>query len=108
MERHASDQGEAHSALHSWRVRVSGRVQGVYYRAWTQETARRLGIRGWVRNEADGAVTALLQHEERAQLLDMLERMRSGPPAAEVLGLDVERLPDLRDVHTGFEITRPQ
>lgn len=94
------------AALHSWRVRVSGRVQGVYYRAWTQETARRLGIHGWVRNEADGAVSALLQHDDPAQLEDMLQRMRSGPPAAEVLGLEVERLADYSEIHSNFEVTR--
>ncbi len=87
-------------------MRVSGRVQGVYFRAWTQDTARRLGIRGWVRNEPDGAVLALLQHEDPAQLQDMLDRMRSGPPAAEVLNLSQEELADYPEAHGGFDILR--
>ena len=42
------------------RVRIAGRVQGVNFRAWTRDEAERLGLDGWVRNEADGSVTALL------------------------------------------------
>jgi acylphosphatase len=42
------------------RVRVTGRVQGVAYRAWAADAARGLGLSGWVRNEDDGSVTALL------------------------------------------------
>lgn len=105
MDLRDADVGEMPGGLLTWRVRVSGRVQGVYFRAWTQETARRLGIRGWVRNEPDGAVSALLQHQQRAQLEDMLERMRGGPTAAEVLGLQLEELRDYTATHQGFEIT---
>ncbi|MCC7479265.1 acylphosphatase [bacterium] len=92
--------------LHSWRVRVSGRVQGVYFRAWTQDTARRLGIRGWVRNEPDGSVLALLQHELQAQLAEMERQMRSGPPAAAVLNLEREELADCSERCSGFEVRR--
>ncbi len=65
------------------RVTVHGRVQGVFYRDWTVETARTLGLAGWVRNEADGTVAALLEGELGA-LDQMVERMRRGPPAAQV------------------------
>ncbi|HRO12854.1 MAG TPA: acylphosphatase, partial [Amaricoccus sp.] len=42
------------------RVRVTGRVQGVWYRGWTEDEATRRGLRGWVRNEPDGSVAAVL------------------------------------------------
>jgi acylphosphatase len=65
------------------RVRVSGHVQGVFFRAWTRERARELGVTGWVRNCRDGSVEAHLEGPEAAvdQLISML---RHGPPAAEV------------------------
>lgn len=65
------------------RVRVTGRVQGVCYRAWTESTARALGLSGWVRNRRYGAVEALFSGAaDRVE--EMLERCRSGPPAATV------------------------
>jgi acylphosphatase len=64
-------------------VRVRGRVQGVYYRASTQETAVRLGLCGWVRNCPDGSVE-LVAEGSPEQLEQLLEWCRRGPPAARV------------------------
>ena len=69
------------------RVTVHGRVQGVFYRNWTVDNARELGLTGWVRNEADGTVSALLQGDA-ATVRQMVERMRDGPPAARVERID--------------------
>lgn len=67
---------------------VSGRVQGVFFRAATQETARRLGITGWVRNTADGRVELIACGETEA--LAALERfLWQGPPQARVEGVAV-------------------
>jgi acylphosphatase len=74
------------------RARISGRVQGVWYRGWTVETAHRLGLEGWVRNRADGSVEALFHGAEGA-VNAMLELCRQGPPAARVDRLDVETAP---------------
>jgi acylphosphatase len=64
-------------------VGVTGRVQGVVFRAWMREQADDLGVTGWVRNCPDGRVDAHIEGEEAAveQLVQLLHR---GPPAAEV------------------------
>jgi acylphosphatase len=70
-------------------VRVTGRVQGVNFRAWTQGEARKLGLAGWVRNEADGSVAAFLFGPGDA-VDSMIERLHVGPPAAQVADVEVE------------------
>ena len=65
------------------RVRVTGRVQGVWFRAWTKEQATGLGIAGWVRNCDDGAVEAHIEGEQGA-VEQLVERMRRGPLGARV------------------------
>lgn len=62
-------------------VRVTGRVQGVGYRAWTRAAALALGLRGWVRNRGDGSVEAWLAGPEEA-VRAMLTAMGEGPGAA--------------------------
>jgi len=64
-------------------VEVSGRVQGVFFRAWTVEQAERLKVNGWVQNCADGSVEAHLEGEEPAVnwLIDLIG---DGPPSARV------------------------
>jgi acylphosphatase len=70
------------------RVLITGRVQGVAYRAWTERTALGLGLDGWVRNRRDGAVEALFSGPP-GRVDDMLRRCRQGPPAANVTGISV-------------------
>lgn len=71
---------------------VSGRVQGVFFRATTQETARRLGLTGWVRNVADGRVELVACGE--AQPLAALEHwLWQGPPHARVESVTVSEVP---------------
>ena len=64
-------------------VRVTGRVQGVAYRAWTRAVAASRGIRGWVRNRDDGSVEAVLAGPEDA-VKAMIAAMSEGPGAARV------------------------
>ena len=71
------------------KLRIHGRVQGVWYRGWSVETARGLGLRGWVRNRGDGSVEMLV-HGEKEAVRRMLEHCREGPPAARVERIDVE------------------
>ena len=64
-------------------ARVSGRVQGVSFRWYTQEQARSLGVTGWVRNEPDGSV--LLHAEGEPEAVDaLLAWCQEGPPSARV------------------------
>lgn len=72
-------------------VRVSGRVQGVYYRAFTQERAISLGVKGWVRNVPGGGVEAVLEGE-RKQVGELLKAMKSGPTGSLVLGMELSEL----------------
>ena len=65
------------------RLVLHGRVQGVFYRDWTVETARRFGLAGWVRNRPNGTVEAQLEGSE-TKVAEMIEAMRSGPPRARV------------------------
>ncbi|MBL8701120.1 MAG: acylphosphatase [Alphaproteobacteria bacterium] len=69
-------------------VFVAGRVQGVGYRAWTEATARELGLDGWVRNRADGRVEALFAGAPAA-IDGMLQACRRGPRLARVDGMSI-------------------
>jgi len=70
------------------RVRIAGRVQGVGFRYWTEETACGLGLAGWVRNRRDGSVEAVLQGSPDA-VEAVLDACRAGPPASRVARLDI-------------------
>ncbi len=77
----------------SVRVRIEGRVQGVWFRAWTEGEAEARGLAGWVRNRADGTVEALFAGPVEA-VDDMLAACREGPPAARVTGVRIEPAED--------------
>jgi acylphosphatase len=65
-------------------VVVTGRVQGVFFRDWTVETARSLGLAGWVRNRRDGTVEALLSGDPAKVDEMVFSHLPEGPPAARV------------------------
>jgi acylphosphatase len=89
--------------LKAVQVRISGRVQGVSFRYWTQQEARRAGLTGWVRNEADGSVLAMIAGPEEA-VSAMIERLWNGPATAAVTDVTVESL-TLSEIPAGFRIT---
>lgn len=64
-------------------VKVTGRVQGVSFRWYARQEAERLGVRGWVRNDPDGSVSALVEGEEAA-VDAMVDWCRHGPSSAVV------------------------
>ena len=65
------------------RAVISGKVQGVWFRAWTEEQAQSLGLQGWVRNRANGTVEAIFAGPAET-VDDMLKRCENGPPMARV------------------------
>ena len=69
-------------------VFVSGRVQGVGFRAFTAEEATKRGLTGWVKNLADGRVEAVVEGPAN-KVAELLELLKRGPPAAQVGKLDV-------------------
>lgn len=74
------------------RVRVFGRVQGVWFRGATQRSARALGVAGWVRNHADGSVEAVFEGPP-ACVAAAVASCREGPPGAHVDRVEVSDEP---------------
>lgn len=68
---------------------IHGRVQGVFYRNWTVETALALGLRGWVRNRRDGGVEAVVEGDADAVASFQVLALE-GPTAARVSGIDTQ------------------
>jgi acylphosphatase len=94
--------------------RVTGLVQGVWFRGWTRMTAQGLGLCGWVRNLPDGSVAGQAQAPAqelgdpdpdagRALLERFAELLRQGPPSARVARVETE-LSDLPEVFEGFQV----
>lgn len=81
------------------RLRIHGRVQGVFYRGWTVERAEALRLDGWVRNRLDGTVEALIAGQADA-VEAFVAACRTGPPAARVDLVEVEEARGI--VATGF------
>lgn len=76
--------------------RITGRVQGVGYRAWMSRTARNLGLKGFVRNEADGSVYA--EATGTPQALEQLEKLCWMGPASSLV--EQVHTTNLHTVHT--------
>ena len=74
-------------------VSVTGRVQGVWFRAWTCDQAASRSLNGWVRNRQDGSVQAVLSGPDK-DVDAMLDALWQGPPAANVTSVQSEDLDD--------------
>jgi len=83
-------------------VNISGRVQGVFFRAETERVARSLNLAGWVRNCEDGDVEALFEGED-TDVDQMIAWCRKGPPHARVDRVNMEEQPFSGDIH-GFRV----
>jgi acylphosphatase len=86
-------------------ILVSGRVQGVYYRAFTQQAAERLGLNGFCRNLPDGRVEVMAEGD-RDVIERLIEQLRVGPPRAKVENVEVRWKPSeqrFKDFSTRYE-----
>ena len=70
-------------------VLISGRVQGVFFRAYTQKAAQERGVFGWVMNTRDGRVEAVLEGEKE-MVENMVRWCHQGSPMSQVTGVKVE------------------
>jgi acylphosphatase len=77
-------------------VRVEGRVQGVFFRDYTDREAQRLQLNGWVRNRADGSVEAEVEGEPE-QLEAMIAWFHEGSPLSQVTAVHVAEIPTLNE-----------
>ena len=83
-------------------VSITGRVQGVSYRAWTVKQASALGLEGWVRNRSDRSVEALFVGE-KAIIDQMIEKCHAGPLMAQVASVSVLSRKPLREMDEAVE-----
>ena len=83
--------------MNHYRIKVYGKVQGVFYRASTKHTAMALGINGWVKNEKDGSVLISAEGDE-SQLKSLVDWCKQGPAYAQVTEVSTNEI-----VPEGFE-----
>lgn len=74
-----------------YRIKVKGKVQGVFYRSTAQAKAKELGLSGWVKNEEDGSVLIEAEGEEH-KLLKLVDWCKEGPGAAVVNDVDYHKI----------------
>ncbi|XP_051113687.1 uncharacterized protein LOC127239534 [Andrographis paniculata] len=94
------EEGGSQASVKTVRMVIKGRVQGVFYRNWTIENAKELGLKGWVRNRRDGSVEALFSGSPE-KVEEMEQRCRRGPPDAMVTG--IQAFPSTDDPGNEFE-----
>ena len=85
-----------------YRFFVSGKVQGVYFRKYTLEEAKKLKVSGWVRNLDDGRVEVLANFKDKEQFEKFLEVLKKGSPASRVEKVEYFEVEE--KVEDGFEI----
>ncbi len=73
-------------------LKIHGKVQGVFYRDFVQENAQKLHVAGWVKNEADGSVSAFIQGEND-NILALIDMLQAGPSHADVTHIEKTILP---------------
>ena len=88
--------------MHQAHLIVSGKVQGVFYRASCQEIAVKYGLKGWVKNISTGQVEVLAQGEKE-KIEKLIEWCKKGPPNAKVSEVKIE-WKNLTNTYKSFEV----
>jgi len=83
-------------------LQISGRVQGVFFRARTIDIATKIGLTGWVRNSPDGRVEAVFEGDKE-RVEEAIEWCRNGPSYAQVSDVDI-KWEEPTGEFSGFEI----
>lgn len=83
-------------------IYVSGRVQGVFFRAFTKENADALGLNGFVKNLDDGRVEVIVEGNEE-KIEQLIEKIKQGPPRAKIDDISVT-WEEARGDFKGFDI----
>ena len=78
---------------------VEGRVQGVFFRAYTQKEAVRLGLSGWVRNRPEGSVETVFEGDSE-QVTKMLKWLKQGSPHSQVTNVNITEEPQTGDIES--------
>lgn len=86
---------------HTKHLKIFGRVQGVGYRAWTENTATQMGLSGWVRNRTDGSVEAVITGNDK-EVEKFIKACYDGPESAKVETISV--LEGLDELLKTFEV----
>jgi acylphosphatase len=103
QERQGINQGNDMADLARLSVTVYGRVQGVYFRYFVLNTARGLGLKGYVRNLSSGDAIEVKAEGEKPQLNKLLEQLKTGPSGAQVKRVDIDWA-DYSEQFTDFKI----
>jgi len=84
---------------------ISGKVQGVFYRASAKKIADQMGVQGWIKNLANGNVEAVISGSEE-QINQFIKWAWEGPPKSRVDHIDIHLVSDSIDTLPGFSILR--
>lgn len=85
-----------------YEINISGRVQGVGFRYFTQKQAAMLDLCGWVRNTPDGGVKVMVQGE-KAVLETFVDYLRIGPPLSRISNISVAEMP-VTTLYSDFKV----
>ncbi|GAX88258.1 acylphosphatase [Lebetimonas natsushimae] len=86
----------------TYKFLVSGKVQGVWYRRFVSENAKKRGFKGYVKNLPDGKVEAVTNIENENRLKEFIEILKEGSPYSFVENIEYEQIPDIK--FNDFEI----